>query len=67
MGRFQGPLTRETAMPRVGPLVERAEGVVLEIGAGTGEWVRCYDKGKVKKVSAKKETLRRSWERLYLE
>ncbi|KAH7420042.1 S-adenosyl-L-methionine-dependent methyltransferase [Cadophora sp. MPI-SDFR-AT-0126] len=45
-----GPQSRENALPRVGPLIAEAKGVVLDIGAGYGEWVRCFDKKKVTKI-----------------
>ncbi|KAK0108209.1 hypothetical protein ONS95_003029 [Cadophora gregata] len=45
-----GPQTRENALPRAGPLIAEARGVVLDIGAGYGEWVGCFDKEKVTKI-----------------
>ncbi|KAH7350733.1 S-adenosyl-L-methionine-dependent methyltransferase [Rhexocercosporidium sp. MPI-PUGE-AT-0058] len=45
-----GPQTRENALPRAGPLIAQARGVVLDIGPGSGEWLKCFDKGKVTKV-----------------
>jgi hypothetical protein len=45
-----GPGTREDALPKAGPLISQARGVVLEIGPGSGEWVNLYDKEKVTKI-----------------
>ncbi|KAH6713250.1 S-adenosyl-L-methionine-dependent methyltransferase [Leptodontidium sp. 2 PMI_412] len=45
-----GPQTRENALPRAGPLIAQARGVVLDIGPGSGEWLKCFDKAKVRKV-----------------
>lgn len=45
-----GPLIREGALPRVAPLLSLASGVVLDIGPGQGEWVRCFDVEKVTKI-----------------
>ncbi|KAG4436323.1 hypothetical protein IFR05_008217, partial [Cadophora sp. M221] len=45
-----GPQTRENALPRAGPLIAQARGVVLDIGPGSGEWLKCFDKEKVSKV-----------------
>jgi hypothetical protein len=42
-----GPLTREGSAPRVEPLIRKAEGVVVEVGPGSGEWVGLYDKERV--------------------
>jgi hypothetical protein len=42
-----GPLTREGSAPRVEPLIRKAEGVVVEVGPGGGEWVGLYDKERV--------------------
>ncbi|KAF8848046.1 S-adenosyl-L-methionine-dependent methyltransferase [Acephala macrosclerotiorum] len=45
-----GPEMRENATPRVGPLIEQARGVVLDIGPGSGEWLKLFDKSKVTKI-----------------
>lgn len=45
-----GPQTRENALPRAGPLIAQASGVVLDIGPGSGEWLKCFDKERVTKV-----------------
>jgi hypothetical protein len=42
-----GPLTREGSAPRAEPLIRKAEGVVVEVGPGGGEWVGLYDKERV--------------------
>ncbi|KAL2071725.1 hypothetical protein VTL71DRAFT_12960 [Oculimacula yallundae] len=45
-----GPGIREGALPRAGPLLAQARGVVLDIGPGTGEWLGCFDIGKVSRI-----------------
>lgn len=41
---------REHVTPRAGPLIEKARGVVLDIGPGSGEWLEFFDKSKVTKI-----------------
>jgi len=48
--RAYGPGTRESATPNVQPLISLAQGVVLDIGPGSGEWLRLFDKEKVSKI-----------------
>ncbi len=45
-----GPQMRENATPRAGPLIAEAHGVVLDIGPGSGEWLKLFDKTKVTKI-----------------
>lgn len=45
-----GPGTRENAAPNVGPLLSQARGVVIEIGPGSGDWIKTYDKNKITKI-----------------
>lgn len=45
-----GPEARENATPRAGPLITKAHGVVLDIGPGTGEWLKLFDKSKVMRI-----------------
>ena len=40
--RYFGPLSRENAEHAVRPLLQSAEGVVLDIGPGSGEWVNLF-------------------------
>jgi SAM-dependent methyltransferase len=45
-----GTNCRINCTPRVGPLIAQANGVVLDIGPGNGEWLSCFDKQKVEKI-----------------
>jgi len=44
------PRMRMDIKPRVGPLIAKAHGVVLDIGPGAGEWLSCFDVEKVTKI-----------------
>ncbi|CZS87911.1 uncharacterized protein RCO7_00908 [Rhynchosporium graminicola] len=48
--RSIGPGVCESALPRAGPLIAQAKGVVLDIGPGSGEWLSCFDKEKVERI-----------------
>lgn len=41
-----GPRGREMAEPAVGPLLKKADGVVIDIGPGSGEWVSLFSPDK---------------------
>lgn len=41
-----GPMSRENATPVVEPLLRNAAGVVLDIGPGSGEWLRFFSPDK---------------------
>ncbi|KUJ15870.1 S-adenosyl-L-methionine-dependent methyltransferase [Mollisia scopiformis] len=45
-----GPEAREMCAPRAGPLIESAHGIVLDIGPGSGEWLKLFDKSKVTRI-----------------
>jgi len=48
-GRFWtyfGPLSRESAEATVAPLLRNAKGVVLDIGPGSGQWLRYFSPSK---------------------
>ena len=45
-----GPSVKEDVAPQVGPLVNRARGIVLDVGPGSGEWIGLFDKEKVTKA-----------------
>ncbi|KAM3075013.1 hypothetical protein ACMFMG_007526 [Clarireedia jacksonii] len=45
-----GPQVRQTASVNAAPIIKQARGVVLDIGPGSGEWLRVFDKSKVTKI-----------------
>ncbi|KAF2157711.1 S-adenosyl-L-methionine-dependent methyltransferase [Myriangium duriaei CBS 260.36] len=52
-GRFwtyMGPMVRTGAAPLVEPLLAHAEGVVLDIGPGSGQWVYMYSPKRNRKI-----------------
>jgi SAM-dependent methyltransferase len=48
--RVIGPLIARNSRPQVKPLIYLAEGVVLDIGPGNGEWLSLFDKSKITKI-----------------
>ena len=50
--RFIGPLSYAMGKDNVAPLVAQAKGRVLDIGTGTGHFLRYYDKEQVTKIYA---------------
>lgn len=45
-----GSLMKEDMAPKLAPMLELAQGIVLDIGPGSGEWIGRFDKEKVTKV-----------------
>jgi SAM-dependent methyltransferase len=45
-----GANVRQGAGIRAGPLIAQAHGVVLDIGPGSGEWLKVFDKSKVSRI-----------------
>ena len=41
---------RVKATPRVAPMIGKANGVVVDVGPGSGEWIGLFDKETVIKV-----------------
>lgn len=39
---FFGPRARDNAAPTVGPLMQSAKGIVLDVGPGSGQWLYLY-------------------------